>query len=349
MPMDAGVSALVVSEYQRLVQALKDLSDGGEQKALAAAARGNSRTGGGARIAVPGMSEIVSIRPAVQVSRGERLAHSQAIRRGEPSPLSADKIAAIEAGAATADRIANSPQPHAIQAAGQALTAIDNVQDMLTTLAVVGRLVLAPMGALGRIASPILGGIIIAGDLLRVIGRLGTLAVPGYALLCAGPSAALAAGVPALIFGKVGKGAVTLGGSLNPFSRGLAVLKKRSGRSLRPSFTEMIEVAQTSQALFGVGLAFGAIVAAIGDAAFATTGAGKGAGGGLRTPRYVAEYSAMFADIAEPRGRTELRLMRAACGALMWAPLAMQADAPLTDAERVEALVAAWVAPEILA
>lgn len=370
MPLDFGVSSLVIAEWSRFTRAVKDLSDGGEERAIQAAAR----RGGGAPAettvlgpadyaraaataaafsgALGGAGVIGTadfhIRPAPQVTKADYAAHFGALARGDPSPLSPELQAAIAARIDRAQEMAASPSPEWAQAAGQALTALDNVQDLMTALAVFGRLTLPALGPLARVAGPFVGGVMIAGDVLRLLTKFGMLAIPGYAIVCGAPAGAVAAGVPAILFGRVGKKAVTGMGTLNPFARGRALIKSRGKVKLRPSLSELIEIAQVTDSLFGVGLAFGAAVGQIGDAAFAATGAGKGAGGGLRTPRFVARYGELFADLGASMNRTELRFARAAAGVMMWAPLFVDPAAPFVFEERVEALVALWPACELL-
>jgi len=137
-----------------------------------------------------------------------------------------------------------SPTPHAARTAGSILTAIDDAQDALTTLHVIGRMTmrLAP-----RILGPIFGGpvgwIMTAADCLNMvqhIGRMGTLPMVG----------------------KRNKELATAG---NPFSKKGKV--KRAIRLIKkfPSKGEIIEVLQTTDQIFGVGICLGPIVGAIQD------------------------------------------------------------------------------------
>lgn len=348
MPLDFGVSTLVMSEWARFTQAVKDLSDGGEARAIQAAARRTPGSAQPAGISIPTLDQSIHVRPAPQLTKADWSAHFGAIARGDPSPLSADLQAAIASRVERAQAIANSEQPEWAQAAGQALTALDNVQDLMTALTVFGRLSLPAMGAAAKFAGPLIGGVMIAGDVLRLLTKVAALAVPGYAIACGNPRAALATGVPAILFGRIGKKQITTFGTLNPFARGRALIKSRGKVKLRPSLSELIEIAQVTDSLFGVGISFGASVGFIGDAAFAVAGGGKGAGGGLRTPRFVAEYGRLFADLGASMNRTELRFARAACGVMIWAPLFLDPAAPFLFEERVEALIAEYVACDLL-
>jgi hypothetical protein len=348
MPLDPGVVALTKSEYERFMQAISDLSDGGEARAIQAAARSGGSTAAPKPIDMPGFGDFFQIGPGPTITPADWSAHFSALARGEPSPLSQPMQDAIADRMARAEQFNNPSSPYWAGAAGQAMTAIDNVQDMMTALAVFGRLVLAPLGVAGRLASPAVGAILLTGDLLRAATKLGMLAVPAYAFLCAGPKAALGAGVPAVLFGRGGKGAISAAANVNIFARGARVLRSRGGRSLKPSFSEWIEIAQTSSSMFGAGVVFGAGVGWISDSSYAAAGASRGAGGKQRTPRFRDVYAAMFRDVPASLSRAELRFGRAAAGVLQHAPFFMDPTAPYTLAERVEAMAALWAAVEIL-
>jgi len=115
---------------------------------------------------------------------------------------------------------------------------------------------------------PVVGWVLVAADVLNVLSFLGMMATPAYALACAGPVGALAAGVPAALFKNALKRETWTMHSLNPFSR-----EARATRTLRaagrlPSISNLIEVAQTTDQLFGVGISLGGLVGTLNEAAF---------------------------------------------------------------------------------
>jgi len=140
-----------------------------------------------------------------------------------------------------------SPTPHVVRTAGSILTSIDDAQDALTTLHVIGRIALkfAPR-ILGRIFAGPVGWILTASDIMNLImkiGYMGTLPM-------------------------VSKRTKDTATAENPFSKKAKI--KRATRMLRtfPSKGEIIEILQTTDQVFGVGICLGPIVGAIQDIAF---------------------------------------------------------------------------------
>lgn len=140
-----------------------------------------------------------------------------------------------------------SPTPHVVRSAGSILTSIDDAQDALSTLHVIGRMAikLAPR-ILGKIFAGPVGWILAAADVLNLIqhiGRMGTMPMVS----------------------KRTKDKATLD---NPFSKKSKL--KRAARLARfaPSKGEIIEALQTTDQIFGVGICLGPIVGAIQDIAF---------------------------------------------------------------------------------
>lgn len=115
---------------------------------------------------------------------------------------------------------------------------------------------------------PIVGWVLLAADLLNLLSLIGMLASPAYALACGMPGQALAAGLPAALFKRALKAETWTMHNLNPFSRAA-----RGSRALRaaarlPTISNLLEVAQTTDQLFGVGLSLGGLVGMIQGAAF---------------------------------------------------------------------------------
>lgn len=141
----------------------------------------------------------------------------------------------------------SSPSPPIVRNAGSILTTIDDAQDALTTLSVIGRLAIkfAPR-MLGKAFLGPVGWIMTAADILNLvmaISRLGLQAKPG----------------------KRAGDVVT---DNNPFSKKAQVRRaKRMARTL-PNAGEAIEILQTTDNVFGVGLCLGPIVGFVQDAAF---------------------------------------------------------------------------------
>jgi hypothetical protein len=145
MPLDFGVPDLFVNEYGRLTDSLTDLKDGGVQRAVGELARRRPGEVIPRAITIPGWDDVLHVVPRPVITPEMRAAYYAAKRLGRPSGLHVDLVDEIERRAARARQIAASPTPRYAQAYGQAMTAIDNVQDLLTTVVVAGRLSLNPL------------------------------------------------------------------------------------------------------------------------------------------------------------------------------------------------------------
>lgn len=145
MPLDLGVSDLFVREYQRFTGAISDLSDGGRAKARQAAARRTPGEPTPRALHMPGLDDVVTVVPRPQPTKDDWRVHFRAVRSGEPSPLSVELQTEIERRVAMGERMRESPTPFWARAWGDAMTAIDNVQDTMTTLTVFGKLTLGPL------------------------------------------------------------------------------------------------------------------------------------------------------------------------------------------------------------
>jgi hypothetical protein len=111
---------------------------------------------------------------------------------------------------------------------------------------------------------------------LNLLNLFGLLAMPAYAALCKGPTDALAAGVPAAVFKNALKREAWKNMMNNPFSR--AGRASRAARSLGklPGFINLIEVAQTTENLFGVGITLGGLTGALVETAYSFQRATQG-------------------------------------------------------------------------
>jgi hypothetical protein len=362
MSYDFGIPDFLTGEYDRFVTGLDALSDGGQRKARSAAARCAPANPSPSTVAIPGWDDVVHIRPRPQISPELREQHYAALRKGEASPLSPELQTELERRSRRARLFNSSASPEYAKAYGQVMTAIDNVQDLLSTLATVGRLSLIPairglemLGAaelpfisgasrlgvpvFGRMI-PILGIILTAGDLLRLLNQLGLVAFPFYAAVCAGPRAALAAGVPAMLMGPALK--LRAGGlaRLNPFGRAASLKRSFALRSWTPTIYNIIEAVQTTDALFGVGMAFGGIVGAIQDFAFATVQRSRGKDVEIVTQPVLAPVLKDWDFLVGKLPLARLHDMRQAAMTLAYGPIFARTQENFTVDEHVEFLAA---------
>ena len=142
-----------------------------------------------------------------------------------------------------------SPTPEVFSKLGAILTAIDDAQDAISTMSAVGRLVrkIAPK-ALGKLFAGPIGWLLVVNDILNLLTQLGT----------------------AVAFGgmaKKYKDAVT--GS-NPFSKKARAKRARKLKAWKPTLSDFIQAAQTTEQVFGVGVSLGPITGLIQDVFHAT-------------------------------------------------------------------------------
>ncbi len=290
MPLDMGVPDMLSAEYQRFTNALGDLSDGGQRRARQISARCAPDQLAPRAVKMPGWDDVVHVVPRVRVTPEQRASHYDALRHGQDSPLAPELQDELRRLGRRARAMQATPTPEWAKTYGQAMTAIDNVQDFLTTVVTVGRLGLNPMlralTAVGGAAAisgqglvgiamrgtaraiPVLGWVLLAADILKLVNLLGMWAFPFYALWCAGLPAAGAAAVPALVMGRALKLRASQLANLSPFSHKAWLNRARTVNSWRPNIYNLMEVAQTTDALFGFGLSFGGLVGWVTDSAF---------------------------------------------------------------------------------
>lgn len=348
MPLSDSVSGLFTEEWARFSEGYNALVASEREEHLREYRRTKASVDGSTLIALPGASEILHLSTPYQPSPTEAKEYYTAKRQKRAPDLPHFVTQELRRREQVKERIARSPEPAYAQAFGSILTALDNVQDFMSTLATAGRLGLwggprvmqailpgatqgtaeavaqvaarraaaaagaefaatvaeraaagnlvarlaqadallyaaarkeavsfasasayrlALRGALagigGRLALrfiPYVGWIVLASDLLNLLSFLAMMATPTYALLCSGPSAALAAGVPAALFKQALKRETWRAHNLNPFSRQAVAKRALRSAGKLPGMSNLLEVAQTTDQLFGVGVSLGGIV-----------------------------------------------------------------------------------------
>lgn len=239
-----------------------------------------TRRPGSVPVAFPGglvpIAGELHLRPKPPVSQLEKAEYYAARRQKRAPVLTPEALAEIERRREQILRMETGPDAAQARSWGAIMTSLDNVQDFFSTLATFGRLTLwfAPR-VLGRFV-PVVGTIVLVSDVLNWLGLLGMIATPVYALLCNGPRAALAAGVPLALFKQGLKNETWKYHSLNPFSRAARVHRRVRSMGRLPGLANLLEVAQTTDQLWGVGISFGASIGFINSAAQAATIAATG-------------------------------------------------------------------------
>lgn len=138
---------------------------------------------------------------------------------------------------------------------------------------------------------PFVGWLLLAADLLNLLNLLGLLAMPAYALLCSGPAEALAAGVPAVVFKNALKRETWAMHALNPFSRQARAKRLAKAAKGVPGFGALLEVAQTTDQLFGYGISLGGIVGMGLEAMFGAVRASRGESVSVNTQGLTSSFT----------------------------------------------------------
>jgi len=141
-----------------------------------------------------------------------------------------------------------SPSPDIARNVASFMTMIDDTQDTLTTLSVVGRVAakVAPR-ILGKLLTGPVGWIMTAADCINLYGMMGKMPIGGKS-----PK-------------KIQEGWT----GLNPFSKKAKAHRATRMKRVMPSKGELIEIMQTTDNLFGVGLCLGPILGLVQDIVFA--------------------------------------------------------------------------------
>lgn len=131
---------------------------------------------------------------------------------------------------------------------------------------------------------PVVGWVLLGADVLNLLSLLGMMASPAYALACAGPQTALAAGIPVALFKQMLKAESWSMHRLNPFSRAARSTRVLRSAGRLPGVSNLIEVAQTTDQLFGVGASFGGWVGVLNELTFGLAAYADGKSVAINSP-----------------------------------------------------------------
>ncbi len=137
-----------------------------------------------------------------------------------------------------------SPTPEVFAKLGAILTAVDDAQDAISTLAAIARLSrkIAPK-IVGRLLGGPIGLLLTINDILNLVTSLGTAVAFG-------------------LMSKRYKEEITGG---NPFSKKARIKRLKKGMSWKPTFADVIQALQTTDQVFGVGVSLGPITGLVQD------------------------------------------------------------------------------------
>lgn len=197
----------------------------------------------GNTINIPGFGDVIHIIPKARISAEERAAHLWATKRGLPSPLSPDQIKTMQYKKFRFVKALASATPAWMKTYGAVATMLDNVEDGLITIVVAGRLAvrIAPR-LLGALVSK-MGWLLLGADILNAVNIISW-------------AGAMRGGC---------KGLHEAWQEKNPFHAKAAARRTLKLKRRLLSFGEFLEVAQTTDQLFGVGLCLGGLMGLVTD------------------------------------------------------------------------------------
>jgi hypothetical protein len=348
MPLLEAVPQFLRAEYERFQEGVSQLNQGERAAATGQAMNQLRRPGEAPSISIPGWDDVVHLTPKLPLDYDRVRQHYAGLRRGEPGILTEAETIELDRRRGVRDRMRTSVQPEYSKAFGQILTALDNVQDFLTTVSVAGRLVLWPASKIAGRAIPGVGWVILGADLLNLLSFVGQLAMPAYALACYGPKQALAAGIPAAIFGRALKSETWKLAHLNPFSRQARAARKLRAARVIPGFGAVLEVLQTTDQLLGVGVSLGGLVGGIMESAYAIEAKTRGVDVKVNLPGSGERTRAYIQGQLEQRPAADVRTRQQAAGVLYQAPQVLRTQDVFTEEEHIAVLGAYLAALDLL-
>lgn len=196
----------------------------------------------GSKVYVPGITDMIHIIPKAKISEEEMKAHRAALRRREPSPLSERQLEELARRREVYLRIKQSVTPEYVKSIGKFMNWMDDAGDAMTTAYWGGKGASKVFEKVtGKSASkivPFLGWALVAKDIFDVVSIF-----------------KLARSIRGQAKGDRWKDIET-----NPFGKKARVGRARRLRKGRPSLSDYIEILQTTDMLFGVGISFGPAV-----------------------------------------------------------------------------------------
>ena len=370
VPLASTVSGFFTDEWERLREGTRMLSPDRYRLNQETLGRQVRRPGETRTINVPGWDDIIRLGPRYTPTPEERNAFYAEQRGRGRAQISDEARRALVDRQALINRMRSSATPDFARGIGQILTAIDNVQDMLSTVATFGRLILwtgprlvtrlspylptlAPLaGRIGARAGayfiPGLGWIVGGADLLNYLGMLGLISTPIFGLLCAGPSNALAAGLPTWMMRCTLRQEAWRLAHGGPFGR-----QARADRALRvrgrlPRFTDMIEVAQTTEQLWGYGASFGGIVGLMTESAGAAFAITDGESVSINVTDAARSWNRLLHPVLGSQSAGERALTMQAARIAATAPAIHRTQDHFTDEEHTAVLLSTIVAYGVL-
>ena len=201
----------------------------------------------GYTVSVPGFDDVFKLKRFSPLTQEEDRLWRRRQYDSISEPRRGEIFAEKEKKKAMFLQMLGSPSPTLAMNAASIMTAIDNAQDAVSTLACIGLIAwkALPVGVANMIKGPI-GWLMIASDCMNLINLFSHLGKSGRAQ-------------------KRKKDAIT---EKNPFCTKAKAKRAYRMRKFRPSMANAIEAAQTTEELFGLGLRLGPLMGLANDILF---------------------------------------------------------------------------------
>jgi hypothetical protein len=192
----------------------------------------------GSTMNVPGFNDVFHLKIPVTITTEEMAAHRFAKKRGLPSPLTPEKLEAIAGRRYRFLKALASPAPGWLKNASAVLTFLDNSEDALVTAAVLGRLAVKYGPRIfSKLTGPT-GWLLLGSDILNFFNISSQISFA-------------AMGHKRIIEDYTNK---------LPFSAKAKAARTSKLSKLWPTFGEILEIAQTTDQMFGFGICLGQIM-----------------------------------------------------------------------------------------
>jgi len=270
-----------------------------------------------AEVWIPGFSDIVHVKTKYRYTPEEAVELQKPYEKRDWDKVSEGAKAEYWRRVAVAKRMAASPTPGFVRSIGQIMTFLDDTEDAITTAAVFGRIIIKVAPRIFGRFIPIVGWMFVGADIINFFNI--------FRHLPFSPK-----GGKRRAWDVETSCPFTKKGRLKSYDRAHVVMHGKSffkiikrfpvlGKyaSYMPSMPEMIEIAQTSDMLFGIGLCLGPIIGGIEDTIF----------GLIKAPQTVWHWE-MPTDV-----------QRVALRALKHIPFLLIEDATLTDEDKERAIL----------
>lgn len=199
----------------------------------------------GNTVNIPGFQDVIHITPKEQISAEERAAHIWAIERGLPSPLTPAQQQVMKYKKFRFLKALASATPAWMKTAGAIGTTLDNVEDAFITIVVLGRIAVKIAPKLTKGLMPGLGWVLTGADILNLFN--------------AASWVSFAANKHKRLIEDMAE--------KNPFHAKAKAARTMKLKRTTPSFGEFLEILQTTDQLFGVGLCLGGLMGMVTDSA----------------------------------------------------------------------------------